>query len=333
MINQLDRNSLKPPGTIEVYSELVQQDVRDLHLSSRSHLNTKLLNCPLCDCENVVDTFSKYSFTHSECQSCGFVFTNPRPSSSFLKQYYSTSSASSYFQANIIEPTREYRIKHIFAPRARWLDSLFEFKGSILDIGCSTGFLLEEMRNLTWQVFGSEYSDTAASILNSKSIPNSSNDISDTNTFKPSSYDLVTLFEVLEHISDFRETLLAIHTILKTSGKLVISVPNIKSFEFDALKTLHTNICPPAHLNYFSPSNIRYLEQFGFELSLVETPGLLDVSNVLSMFNDGKIQGLSDFEFNLLTAISSSHEARDAFQLSLQSALYSGHLRAVFIKK
>jgi len=336
MFAMLERIRLKPKGSITSYTRLVARDIARLRrsLSDGRMFDSKSKTCPLCGSKKLCDKFEKAGFLHTECRDCKFLFVNPRPTSQSLYQYYTSSRASAFFQKQIIEKSKKYRIVQIFKPRACWLHKQFEHPGRILDIGCSTGLLLEEMRSLGWEVFGSEYSYDALKTLRKKGIPHSSASLSDEITFPNKSFNLITLFEVLEHIPDFRATMGQVARILRIGGRGIISVPNISGFEYHCLGNHHTNICPPAHLNYFCPDNIRYLfKKIGLNILKIETPGRLDLSNTLSALLEKRIKTTGHPALDqILRAISGKPELQDLLQSALAQNMCSGHLRVIFSK-
>ncbi|NOX46549.1 MAG: class I SAM-dependent methyltransferase, partial [Chlorobi bacterium] len=123
-----------------------------------------LNNCPVCnsntfsDFLEVEDYFLSHEvFSLQKCNSCGFVFTNPRPSKNVLDKYYqsqeyiSHSSSSLSFKDKVYYSVRNYSIKKKFKLIGKHTKS-----GSILDIGCGTGEFLNYFKIKEWNTIGIE---------------------------------------------------------------------------------------------------------------------------------------------------------------------------------
>jgi 2-polyprenyl-3-methyl-5-hydroxy-6-metoxy-1,4-benzoquinol methylase len=125
----------------------------------------------------------------------------------------------------------------------------------ILDVGCGRGFFLEEARKRGWEVYGTEYSQRAIELLQSKGINTCEGRI-DKNTFQGASFDIITSFEVIEHINNPNEDLPHIHNKLRSGGLLYVTTPNFNSLMRYALKAKYNIIEYPEHLTYFTKKTL-----------------------------------------------------------------------------
>jgi hypothetical protein len=140
----------------------------------------------------------------------------------------------------------------------------------------------------------------------------------------------------LEHVGSPIDVLSACLRANKNNGFLVITVPNIEGFEFDVLGVEHSNICPPGHLNYFSPNTLcDLLTRVGYEIVECDTPGKLDVDNMRSHFLQKK--QLTSGNRMLDRIITSSNPESEILAKALQDIVEksksSGHLRVIAVKK
>ena len=131
-------------------------------------------------------------------------------------------------------------------------------------------------------------------------------------------------------MSNPREALEACYRASTDGGSIVITVPNIEGFEFETIGMAHSNICPPSHLNYFSPSTLStLLADVGYELTDIETPGYLDVDNIRTNILSGTIETTGN---KLLDELMTSEKPfadvnREALQGIVSTSGKSGHLR------
>jgi 2-polyprenyl-3-methyl-5-hydroxy-6-metoxy-1,4-benzoquinol methylase len=143
----------------------------------------------------------------------------------------------------------------------RWQDrreAIYKYKtsGSILDIGCSSGAFLESMKGPDWQLSGIEMSaETAKRAAARTGGYIFAGDIMDA-PFAPQSFDVITCFDVLEHVYDPRKVLAKVAEWLKPGGIYYVLVPNIDSGEARAFKTYWYGLELPRHLSHFSPESL-----------------------------------------------------------------------------
>lgn len=145
----------------------------------------------------------------------------------------------------------------------------------ILDIGCGSGYFLKFGRQRGWNTVGVEPSKKASlhAIRNGSDVKNAlfSNDL-----FEENSFDVVHMHDVLEHVLNPVTLIENVKYNLKNNGILCIGVPN----EFNPLQNILWKemdfkpwwICPPHHLNYFTPDSLtNILQKSGFDIFLKET--------------------------------------------------------------
>lgn len=186
--------------------------------------------------------------------NCGYVFVNPRPSSSQLKNFYNKYYPEGELTA--IVWTNEMNEINV---EARNLLSKFKSSGHVLDIGSSFGQFLCEAEKIGWKGTGIEPSHSAASyskkVCKSLIIEGMFEDI----TFEDESFDAVVSFYVMEHVLDPHEFLKKIHRLLKPNGIAIIRVPHSEPL-MPLFRLLGRSILQaPMHLNDFSPRSFNKL--------------------------------------------------------------------------
>ena len=142
----------------------------------------------------------------------------------------------------------------------------FEAPGTILDLGCGSGWFLDSMRDRGWKTYGVEISEQAAVLgRESRGLKICSGTLQDAK-FSPEFFDYVRANHSFEHISCPNETLDEIHRILKPGGKLLIGVPNINSLSARVFKQYWWHLCAPVHtFNYSRDTLCRMLVKHGFQ--------------------------------------------------------------------
>ena len=138
--------------------------------------------------------------------------------------------------------------------------------GSLLDVGAGTGDFLKIAKEKGWVVCGMEPNKTAANLAFGKGIELKPS----LNDFEGKQFDVVTLWHVLEHIPNLKETLLKISGLVKPNGILIIAVPNFKSYDAEHYGKFWAAYDVPRHLWHFSKKSIEKLFSENFKLQEIK---------------------------------------------------------------
>lgn len=134
-------------------------------------------------------------------------------------------------------------------------------KGSLLDVGCGNGHWLNYMRNLGWQVQGTDFDPVAAEqARNNYGLNVQIGELADI-AYPDHSFDAITLKHVIEHHPDPVNLLAECLRILKPNGKLVVITPNTQSWGHKYYGSYWRGLEPPRHLHLFSPKNLKHTAQ------------------------------------------------------------------------
>lgn len=211
---------------------------------------------------------SEGSYRVAECCDCGFLFVNPRPAPGDLLELYARHVA--YFRDDYEPLSREGPVlARVLADIRRFIAG-----GSILEVGCGRGELLELAQQSGFHAFGCDLQRSPS--LNPR-IPLHLGDL-ESSRFSRNSFDCVVLRNTLEHLFDPRKELQICASFLKPGGILYLKVPNA-AYEHGwrcrlMLGKPHV-FGPPWHLNYFTQETLdRFLTQNGFAVAdwLIEAP-------------------------------------------------------------
>jgi SAM-dependent methyltransferase len=205
-------------------------------------------------------------FTIAKCQSCGLLFTNPRPKHSLMGELY-----SDYYDGSVgfREPqTRSFseRIKKNLFLRKTYHrifgnymgEVLSKTRGRVLDIGCGMGGILEDLAKLGCETFGIEPNPDAAKMCKEKRLNVECGFIEDM-IYPEDYFDVVLLFHVIEHLSSPKKALDEIFRILKPGGCAFIWCPNAESYVAKFFRDFWAGWHLPFHLYHFSPKTISAL--------------------------------------------------------------------------
>jgi 2-polyprenyl-3-methyl-5-hydroxy-6-metoxy-1,4-benzoquinol methylase len=181
------------------------------------------------------------------CAACGLAKTVPSPDDATLHELHSTQ----YYRNGegvrfttplewLVEGMRRWRIYRL---------SHFARTGRALDIGCGSGRFLRALRHSGWEVAGLELNDdtaTAARTVHGLMVETA------LEAFADSSFDLITITHVLEHIRDPHQMLADCVRLLKPGGVIAVAVPNIDSWQARWTRDGWFHLDLPRHLWHFS---------------------------------------------------------------------------------
>ncbi|MDN3491523.1 class I SAM-dependent methyltransferase [Winogradskyella bathintestinalis] len=197
--------------------------------------------------------------------------TYPQPKGQKLSEYYKSEDYISHTdkKRNLLELTY-HKVREIsLKKKLRLINSFQSESKTLLDVGCGTGDFLETALKNNWQITGIEPDENARDIANSKTN-NAVHQSDELKELKPHSFDVITLWHVLEHLPDLDMHIALFKSLLKPNGTLVIAVPNFKSYDAAYYKGFWAAFDVPRHLWHFSKTSI--VKLFNKEgLSLINT--------------------------------------------------------------
>ncbi|PIU67066.1 MAG: hypothetical protein COS84_05130 [Armatimonadetes bacterium CG07_land_8_20_14_0_80_40_9] len=227
-------------------------------------------NCIVCREDNTQTIFIKDGFTHVRCLNCGFVYVNPiLKEDCFDEVYESSDFGNKWVEVLLSEDQRKFDQ----AKFEKGVEKINKFtkKGRILDIGCSVGHFLEIARDDGWETVGMELNKRAVEHARSLGLKVWEEKLTP-NLFPKEHFEAITLWEVLEHVSEPRELLKEIHLILKDKGILLVLVPNIDSIALRIMHEKSATFGGSSHVNFFNYKTLsRLLKEEGFETVDYET--------------------------------------------------------------
>jgi SAM-dependent methyltransferase len=211
-------------------------------------------------------------FTLVKCDRCGLIYQNPRLTQDEIRKYY-PEDYEPYFQGKNVNWLLRKIYRYGVNKRCRIINSLqVKNKPShLLDIGCSTGLFLYTLRkSRSWEVWGVEPSEYATKIAREQFQLEVFNGTLLQANYPDSFFDVVTLWDVLEHLPDPSNTLAEISRITRPQSYLVLRIPNSDSLDAKLFGSTWAGLDLPRHNYVFSNRNIRrLLAKNGFEVKSV----------------------------------------------------------------
>jgi SAM-dependent methyltransferase len=231
-----------------------------------------LKTCPSCNSEKIhhlLDVpdyyFSQKTFPINECESCGLRFTQNRPTEEEIGEFYDSSNYASHDSGK----KQSLFLKAYQLARNLMLNEKFnlvrQFKPEwkqVLDYGTGEGFFVEFLLNKGKNAFGIEPSEIARNNFKNRTGQTLFPDLT---SLPPSStYQVITLWHVLEHIHKLRPTMEDIVTRLDSKGILVIAVPNQKSKDADFFGKEWAAWDVPRHLYHWDEKSLsNFMQSLG----------------------------------------------------------------------
>lgn len=208
---------------------------------------------PFLNCKDF--TVSGDSFEVMQNEEYKMLVTSPVPAD--LQSYYKSENYISHTDSNKSFFDKVYqKVKNITLQRKLSLINSFKTsEKTILDVGAGTGDFLKVCKNKKWQVTGIEPNLDARKIAERKGILLKENLFEITNQ----KFDVITLWHVLEHVEDLKNYISQLKKLLKREGKIIIAVPNFKSYDAKFYKEFWAAYDVPRHLWHFSQCSIHKL--------------------------------------------------------------------------
>ena len=239
----------------------------------------------------------------------GFLETTPQPSLDKLSDYYISDDYISHTDAkrNLFEKMYHAVRRVALKQKLHLINKYATSSKQLLDIGCGTGEFLKVAQENKWYVSGLEPNSQARQIANNKTNGKVL-DVTDAASLKANSFDVITLWHVLEHVPNLEQQIHTIKTLLKFDGTLIIAVPNHNSFDANYYKSFWAAFDVPRHLWHFNKAAISKLfSHAGFQLVNVK-PMYFDafyVSLLSEKYKTGKMNFLKGIYIGMLSNLKS----------------------------
>lgn len=201
--------------------------------------------CPVCDGKAFTSLFTKDEEPFVECQQCSLTMINPRPRYANILKGYTREYSQGYINKKdkkIRRAKRRVRKMKKILPEGRWLD-----------IGCSAGFILSVAKSADYETYGIEIDPLG--VKHAREILGLDNIFQGTfeeHHFDDNFFDIITMYDVIEHVQDLNEIINELKRILSKNGVIEIWTPDIGHWRVPKLLIEWEAIKPSEHLYYFN---------------------------------------------------------------------------------
>ena len=240
-------------------------------------MNKLLINeCPLCGSVQLERAYTCTDFYATSelfdivrCNNCQFTFTQNAPIESEMGRYYDSPDYISHSdtQKGLMNAVYHRVRRYMLGQKARIVERESGLAtGRLLDIGTGTGYFSAMMQQLGWRVSAIEKNASARQFAKDRFNLQVMHE-SELPSLKKGSFDVITLWHVMEHLEHLHETWDLLSELLVDEGVLIVAVPNCESYDAKKYGSYWAAYDVPRHLWHFSPSSMKLLgEQHHFEL-------------------------------------------------------------------
>ncbi len=328
-------NDISIPGVVndEIYKEytvLLEEDIKRLLKTSGGLAEVQ---CPGCG-RGQAEIFAKVmGMTYKLCMSCGTYFVSARPPQEALIEFYKNSTACRYWRQEMANLS-DAKLYYIYGPRVAWMIELAdEYLGSnplLVDFQTKYSFLIKHIQ--AQKVFG-KIKLLEPQLFEQDNLLSKDFYVQEGGA---SSYrgqvDMLTSFESLERVVDPKGFIHAAFAYCKPGGLFLLTTATSSGFEYQVLKDRAPNLNPINRMNLLSlEAIVARLEEAGFEVLELSTPGRLDVEIVKNVMEKTEVPEVDPF----WKYVFGKRPAKtvNALQEFLQENRLSSHVRIVAKKR
>ncbi|WP_309607835.1 class I SAM-dependent methyltransferase [Flavobacterium sp.] len=248
--------------------------------------------------------------------------TYPQPSLDILPKYYESEDYISHTDSKRSMFEKIYQIIKSYSlnKKVSLINSYHSQKGSLLDIGSGTGDFLATAKNSGWKITGIEPNEKAKNIAISKGVTFADS----LEKIKNSSFDVITMWHVLEHVPNLKEQISELKRLLKPNGTIIIAVPNFKSYDAKYYKEFWAAYDVPRHLWHFSKIAIEKLFAKQ-DLKLIKTLPMIFDSFYVSLLSEKYKNGKMNFFKAFYIGLKSNMVGKRTFEYSSHIYVIKNH--------
>ncbi len=276
------------------------------------------MECLICQSKNLKQIeITKISRIGHRCDNCSFIFLWPQPTPKEIEDIYKKSYYKSWGVFTGMEKTETIILKKEISNRFLNKIMLRKNSGKILDIGSAFGYFMDKAVERGFDAYGVELSNFSSAIAKKRFGSKVFNGKLENARFPDGYFDIITMFDLIEHIPEPVEFMKEVKRIIKPGGFIAITTPDTSSPSFKLLgygQWFHWKF---EHLSYFNKKSIKELsKQTGF--SLVEKKRAYKTMSFQYIFDQFRIfpQPIIGSFVNLLNKVISKSIRHKTFPIS-----------------
>ncbi len=250
------------------------------------------MSCPVClnpvtapalvGTDFLFESTSK-TFTLYSCEACRCLFLHPMPDSREIERFYPADYWWNARRSGGLKKLESVYRKLALHDHIAFITKAAGVRGvDVLDVGCGSGTLLGLLKQRGFRVNGLDFSPEAAAIAKAENGVDVAVGSLEEAHFPAESFDVVTLFHVMEHVTNPRLVLAQVSRVLKPNGVAILQVPNIESWQFKIFGARWYGLDIPRHvIDYSRNSMLKLLADSGFVVNRIRHFNLRDNSPAL----------------------------------------------------
>ena len=250
------------------------------------------MSCPVClnpvtapalvGTDFLFESTSK-TFTLYSCEACRCLFLHPMPDSREIERFYPADYWWNARRSGGLKKLESVYRKLALRDHIAFITKAAGDRGvDVLDVGCGSGTLLGLLKHRGFRVTGLDFSAEAAAIAKAENGVDVAVGTLEEAHFPAESFDVVTLFHVMEHVTTPRQVLAEVSRVLKPNGVAILQVPNIESWQFKIFGARWYGLDIPRHvIDYSRNSMLKLLADSGFVVNRIRHFNLRDNSPAL----------------------------------------------------
>jgi len=245
------------------------------------------MSCPVClnpvtapalvGTDFLFESTSK-TFTLYSCEACRCLFLHPMPDSREIERFYPADYWWNARRSGGLKKLESVYRKLALRDHIAFITKAAGDRGvDVLDVGCGSGTLLGLLKHRGFRVTGLDFSAEAAAIAKAENGVDVAVGTLEEAHFPAESFDVVTLFHVMEHVTNPRLVLAQVSRVLKPNGVAILQVPNIESWQFKIFGARWYGLDIPRHvIDYSRNSMLKLLAASGFVVNRIRHFNLRD---------------------------------------------------------
>jgi 2-polyprenyl-3-methyl-5-hydroxy-6-metoxy-1,4-benzoquinol methylase len=246
-------------------------------------------NCPVCDSAHKLFMFNKEGGSYQKCENCSMVYLSPVFKDQYLTQHYQSNHSvqSEIVASDLAFYQRIYQFGLDMIQKNQTINN-------VLDIGCSSGVFLDMCKDIKLYTSGVELNESEAKVCSQNHTVYSCQ-LSDLN--ESLKFDLITMWDVFEHIKDGHSMLKEVSNKLNESGLLFLQIPNVGSLAATVLQELCNMFDGLEHVNLYDKDSVSHLASV-CDFEVVDFSTVISEASVIGNYLNYEAPYQGSFEKN-----------------------------------